>query len=343
MTILRADFKWIVNFVGLASLLAIYGGCGHAPNGPSRSNPTPAATKPVFPELPPPRAINRGVDLYEMQISGTGPGLPIALWIYLPAGRHERKSLPCVFIAPAGAAMWGMAFVEGDRLEHVPYARVGFAVVAYEVSGGVPQPKAHTHKYAELTGPMTKFMEAEGGMVNARVAIDFALQKIPEVDPNQLFACGHSSAAIQALDLAAIDPRIRACCAYAPCTDFAKQWSSSKLSQLIPGFSEFAKRDAPMSHVGDFNCPVFLFHADDDENPNCSLPDNQAFADAMRAANKDITFRRVATGGHYTSMIKQGIPAGIDFLRAHGAKPLPPIDETHASANESTPKPKKRG
>jgi len=172
------------------------------------------------------------------------------------------------------------------------------------------------------------------------MAIEFALHKVPEVDPSQLYACGHSSAATQALDLAANDRRIRACCAYAPCTNFAKQWGDSKLSQFVPGLSEFAKRDAPMSHVDDFACPVFLFHADDDSNPNCTLPDNQAFADAMHAAKKDMTFQRVATGGHYRSMLKEGIPAGIAFLKAHGAKPLPPIVEDTSADHDKAANPK---
>lgn len=292
---------------------------------PSTAAPTSPATVPVFLDLPQPEALVRGVDLYVLQITGTGPGLPMELWVYLPAGRHVAKSLPCVFIAPAGAGMWGMGLAEGDRYEHVPYVRAGFAVVAYEVSGGVANPKAKTFFYRDVVGPVKEFMESDGGLINARTAIDFALQKVPEVNPKQLYACGHSSAAIQALDLAANDPRISACCAYAPATDFAKKWAATPLKRLIPGFAEFAKRDAPMSHVDEFHCPVFLFHADDDDNRNCTLPDNQAFADAMRAAKKCITFKRVPTGGHYLSMIKQGIPAGIAFLEMHGAKPLPPI------------------
>jgi hypothetical protein len=91
-----------------------------------------------------------------------------------------------------------------------------------------------------------------------------------------------------------------------------------------------------MSHINDFSCPVFVVHADDDPNPNCTLPDNQAFADAMRAAKKDITIQRVASGGHYMSMLKEGIPAGIAFLKAHGAKPLPPIIEKKSAEHDKT-------
>ena len=48
------------------------------------------------------------------------------------------------------------------------------------------------------------------------------------------------------------------------------------------------------------------------------LNDNTAFADAMKAAGKRITFERVATGEHYDSMIEQGIPRGIEYMKGLG-------------------------
>jgi len=263
-----------------------------------------------------------GVEFYDMQITGSGPGLPMEVNLYLPAGRHDAKSLPCVFIAPAGSWKHGMILGDGDRPEQIPYARAGFAVVAYELSGYLDHRNKTFFSYKELAGPVRQFMDAEGGLINGRTAIDFALQKVPEVDPNYLFACGHSSAAVVALNLAAGDPRIRTCCAYAPLTDVEAWWNDPKQEQYIPGFTAFATRQSPRRHVDAFRGPVYLFHADDDSV--VPLADNQAFADEMRSAKKDITFDRVATGDHYVSMIKQGIPGGIKFMEAHGAKPLPP-------------------
>jgi len=65
-----------------------------------------------------------------------------------------------------------------------------------------------------------------------------------------------------------------------------------------------------------------LFHADDDEN--VSIEGVSAYVAALQAAEKTATFQRVAAGGHYQSMIDQGIPAGIAFFKSQGAKPLRP-------------------
>jgi acetyl esterase/lipase len=98
----------------------------------------------------------------------------------------------------------------------------------------------------------------------------------------------------------------------------------------VPGYSVFLTAASPLRHVADFTCPVYLFHADDDTT--VPLADEQAFADAMKAAGKQITFDRVATGNHYQSMIDQGIPGGIKFMETQGAKPLPP-NATGANPN----------
>jgi len=245
--------------------------------------------------------------------------------LYLPAGRHAPKSLPCVFIAPAGSGEHGIGIADGDRPEHVPYVRAGFAVMAYELSGSLANPAQKTHTYADMMGPVKEFMAADGGLANGRTAIDYVLSQVPEVDPNQLYACGHSSAATVALNLARDDARIKACCAYAPQVDVEKWWipADPKMDQFVPGFNAFAAQKSPLKHVSDFNCPVFLFHADDDSM--VPLADMQSFADAMNAAGKKITFARVPTGEHYQSMIDEGIPAGIKFMESMGAKPLPPV------------------
>jgi len=42
----------------------------------------------------------------------------------------------------------------------------------------------------------------------------------------------------------------------------------------------------------------------------------------MNRAGKTAQFQRVASGGHYQSMIAHGINAGIEFFKSHGATPL---------------------
>jgi acetyl esterase/lipase len=283
----------------------------------------PAAPQVAFPDRRSPRMVSPEIELYAVRLEGNGAGLPMEVDLYLPAGRHEAKSLPCVLIAPAGTAMHGAIIDESDRAEHYPYVRAGFAVLAYELSGALADPQNPRITYGQISGPIKVFMQADGGLINGKIAIDYVLQKVPEVDPDQLYACGHSSAAVVALNFASGDSRIHACCAYAPRTNVEEWWNDPKLDQAVPGFNAFAARKSPLRHVDEFTCPVFLFHADDDQM--VPLDDNQAFADAMKSAGRNITFQRVRTGGHYDSMIKEGIPAGIRFMEANGAKPKPPV------------------
>ena len=143
-----------------------------------------------------------------MILGGNGPGLPMRVRLYLPTGQHPPHSLPCVFIAPAGTRLLhGSALGEADSPEHLPYARAGFAVLAYELSGDLPNDSGGALTFNQLKSPVQQFMAADGGLANARAAVDFVLAKVPEVNPAQLYAAGHSSAATMALDAAAMDHR----------------------------------------------------------------------------------------------------------------------------------------
>jgi dienelactone hydrolase len=282
-----------------------------------------AVPAPDFPALPEPHSPVPYVNFYIVHLEGSGPGRPMQLDIYLPVGRHDAKSLPCVFIAPAGNGNHGGKVADGDRPEHLPYVQAGFAVVAYELSGSPDDPNKKSYTYGEMKRPVSEFVHADGGVVNGQNAIDYVLKMVPEVDPAQLFACGHSSAASVALNFARAEKRIRACCAYAPQPDYEKWLGDPKWDTFVPGYTAFLAKESPLAHVADFDCPVYLFHADDDSM--VPLAAEQNFADAMKAAGKQITFERVPTGDHYQSMIVQGIPGGIQFMESVGAKPMAPV------------------
>ena len=273
-----------------------------------------------FPELPSPVHLANGVDLYLLQFTGAAPGLPMHARLYLPAGYDAERSLPCVFIAPAGTRLiYGASLSNDDSPEHLPYVRAGFAVMAYELSGNLNLPQNAPVKYRDLRNPIYQFIAADGGLANARLAINYVLSKVPQVDPNRLYAAGHSSAGTMALDLAAADTRIRAVAAYAPATDVVGYWGNhlDDLNRAVPGSAALASRVSPLRHVRQFNCPVFIFHADDDRTvPNGEV---QRFVDEMESAGKSIEFRRAPSGGHYNSMIREGIPQGISFFLQNGA------------------------
>jgi dienelactone hydrolase len=271
-------------------------------------------------------------DMYKVRISGSGPGYPVQLFVYLPAARqHAQHALPCVLIAPAGSRLFhGMSLAEGDIREHLPYVQGGFAVCAYDLAGVVVT-IGDKVAYRDLEVPARLFAMADGGVANAEAAIDYIISQFPEIDPTHLYAAGHSSAANVALDVALADHRIKGVAAYAPATDLEARLgnTTSILNKLVPGEADFIARISPIRRVNDFACPVLLFHADDDTN--IPAADSQNFSDAMTRAGKSIRFIKVPTGGHYQSMIDHGINAGIEFFKSLGAAPLPPTIQPTSS------------
>ncbi len=192
-----------------------------------------------LPTLSSAQTLEDGIQFFEVVLTGDAPGKNMRLWVYLPPGDHPAKSLPCVLIAAAGTPLiTGQSLSMGDRPEHLPYAKAGFAVIAYELDGTWA-----VHSNSALLIAVNQFMAAHGGIDNARTAADYALARVPGIDPDRLYTAGHSSAATVALDVAATDPRIKACCAYAPCPDLHKRtqaaWLIASLSLKLPEFAAF--------------------------------------------------------------------------------------------------------
>lgn len=230
------------------------------------------------------------------------------LWIYIPKG--GGKHLPCVFIAAAGSNLvTGMTLNENDRAEHVPYVEAGYVVVAYDVSGPMPKPANATNVAAAIR----LFAKRHLGIDNGKSAIDYALKRLP-IDPMRLYAVGHSSAGTLALQLAAADSRIRGVVAYAPVTDVPEHLGAtlSKVQAMAPEVAPQLQSASPLENVEALRCPTMLFTAEDD--PTVPTETVQAFGQALLARHRDAQVVAVASGGHYDSMIDEGIPAGIKWL-----------------------------
>ena len=152
-------------------------------------------------------------------------------------------------------------------------------------------------------------------MVNVRNAIDFALNRIPEIDPGQLYTAGHSSAGVQALLLAENDTRIKGCIAYAPVVDLRAHVSEllPTYRQAIKDFDVLLKLASPREHEDDLRCPVFLFHALDDNV--VPVMESTSLADRLQRRGQFVELKTVSNGGHYDAMISQGIPQGIAWLQ----------------------------
>ncbi len=250
------------------------------------------------------------------------------LYLYRPAGQIEPHTLPCIFMAPAGATVLsGMSLGEGDRTEHYPWALAGYFVVSYEIDGDVGDLAKST--VADLQVAFRKFAAAEAGLTNARLAMRTALASCPEIDPQQLFVVGHSSAATLALILAENEPNLRGCVAFAPVSNMVERASDGggDLFRLVPGSEAFVQKYSPHLHVQSFGCPLYLFHAQDDDN--VPFQQSQTFANLLRGQGKEVHLAQTNVGGHYESMVKSGIPLAIDWLaKQRGIDPRRPAAKT---------------
>ncbi|HEV3120853.1 MAG TPA: prolyl oligopeptidase family serine peptidase [Isosphaeraceae bacterium] len=280
---------------------------------------TASAPAAAFPALGQSTELEPGVLFYEIKLGEPGraalPGKSGKLWLYLPDGDHAARSLACVLITGAGSILvTGMDLGDGDRPEHLPYVRAGFAVLAYEMDGAL-------HGEMNALNPALKqsieaFVAAEAGLANARIALDFLGAKVPQVDPNRIAAVGHSSAGTAALLVAEYESRIKACVAFAPRADIETNFPPAQKQAILmiaPRGRELFTRYNPIYHRDKLRCPVFLFHAEDDSNVPIGL--TRAFAAKLESDGRQVTFVTVTFGNHYDSMIKQGIPRAIEWLQ----------------------------
>lgn len=260
--------------------------------------------------------------------SGTTPGANGRVWIYLPEGNTPAGSLPCVFIAGAGSTlMQGMQLSDGDQDEHFPYVKAGMAVVAFDLDGGggssnfdVDAAQPQEVNVEDVTG-YKSFRDSQAGLVNARNALEYTLANVPEVNPKQLYSVGHSSAGTLALLFAEHEPRLAGCVAYAPAIDLKSRFPGAlvrMMSAMLPNLPEFVVQSSPRTHEDKLNCPTMIFHAADDQN--VPIADSRAFVKRMQDKKKDVTLVEVPTGDHYESMIDEGIPKGIEFIKQHSKK-----------------------
>ena len=57
-----------------------------------------------------------------------------------------------------------------------------------------------------------------------------------------------------------------------------------------------------------------MFHSSDDKT--LPIAQSAAFVEEVKKVNSNVTFVQADHGGHYTSMIKEGVPKAIEWLKA---------------------------
>jgi dipeptidyl aminopeptidase/acylaminoacyl peptidase len=232
------------------------------------------------------------------------------IWIFRPKKVAGRR--PVVLIAPAGSPLfYGMSLGRGDMPEELPYAEAGCIVVAYDVSG--PQPNAPGDREAEIQA----FAGSKMGVLDAKRALTYVLKKYPSADPSKVVSVGHSPAATISLEVAAADPRVHACIAYAPVVDVSAHLSRTlpALERAVPGFRAVLNQVNPANPGNRLSKPLFLFHSDEDT----VVPAGPIRK--LAASTPGAKLVEVSSGDHYRSMIEQGIPDGVAWLRTIGYLP----------------------
>lgn len=284
---------------------------------------------PPLPALPELRELEPGVHFAEVDLAW--PRGKSKLWIYLPDPAAKPKSLPCIVTAPAGSnLLFGMALGDGDRAEHLPFVKAGFAVVAYEIEGVMPDDDAQTDE--NVLRQLRAYTECWAGLQDGHAALEYALTKLPAVDTKRVYTTGHSSAATMALMLAAHEPRLAGCAAFMPIVDVKERIGDEYLAMLekdFAGYGNFLVRNSPVTHAARYAMPLFLFGAEDDDNVDCGAIEK--FAELVRGKGKQATFAKVAEGGHYEAMIAAGIPQAIAWLQTLGM-PVPPKGKAEGTA-----------
>jgi dipeptidyl aminopeptidase/acylaminoacyl peptidase len=236
------------------------------------------------------------------------------VWVYLPTGVAPGAKIPCVIVPPAGGKLFiGMKLSDGDREEHWPYAQAGFAVISFDISGVWEDQNSEASMKKALVG----YMNAQCGINDASEALRVTLAKYPQIDVRRLYVAGHSSAGTLALQIAAAAPdQIKGCAAFAPLTDVEKHLAEGlpAMDKFLPGFARVIRENSPANRMNAIRCPVFLFHALDDKG--ITPPMVTGYRDALLARGKKVDYAVVPTGGHYDSMIKDGIPKAVVWLKA---------------------------
>jgi dipeptidyl aminopeptidase/acylaminoacyl peptidase len=270
-----------------------------------------SAKKNLSPTLPQAQRLEPGI-LFQEIILPTKLGSS-KLWVYLPE-RQNSKKLPCVIISPAGSRLFhGMNLGQGDRPEHIPYVRAGFAVVAYEVDGAINDNSTGP----DIINAINTYKQADAGLANARTTLDFIATRLPQIDMHRIYSAGHSSAGTLSLLLAEREPRITASIAYAPVSDVMNRLGDKFVDSVVkrvPDFRNFIIKTSPYQNLSRSTRPLFLFHSKEDKN--VSIDESKHFAEAATKNSLSIMFIQAEHGNHYDSMIQEGIPGAIQWLKS---------------------------
>lgn len=224
-----------------------------------------------------PNVLQYAVDL---PVADGQPGHASHVRVLLPDPLPQGP-LPALVFNGAGAYVFsGMTMADADFDALLPYVPHGFALVGYETDG-CQKDFSHDPSPFEMRDMARDYAASKAGLINARNAIAFALERFPEIDPQQLYTIGHSSGAKQGLLLAIHDERIRGCVAFAPACrmEFRENMMLSQFTSGDKSICQDVNRSMPMVHAATTTTPLLLIHTRRDRVVKSA--EVQAYANAV--------------------------------------------------------------
>lgn len=263
--------------------------------------------------------IARGVERAIVQTRTSDDAPLMNTWIYRSTNWRGNSPRPCVLIASSGSiGVTGMRLSDDDVTEHLPFVEAGCVVVAYDTDGAFEAENTPD----QYPAAMKRFMAADGGVKNARAALQIAKAVEMRIDEDRLVTVGHGAAANLALLIAAREPRIRAVVAFSPISDLVEQLSPAMiegLEQSAPGFRDFVTSTQPTAIADQIKCPTLLFHATDD--PIVPIEQTHALVDAMKTAGNEPHLVEPPVGGNVRPMLEQGLATAATWIAELALRP----------------------
>ncbi|QDU07878.1 alpha/beta hydrolase family protein [Gimesia aquarii] len=279
--------------------------------------------------------------VYEAQNSrsfeGESPaGANMKFRVYLPPDINPASPVPCILVPPAGSnLLTGMEIDPPDLIpnpEHEPYLKAGFAVITFSLDGHLWRREQSTN--FEVKNAHSDFRKSKAGLVNCVHAFLETQAVIPGIDKNNVFIAGHSSAGTLSLLFAEHYPQIKGCLAYAASVDLKKSMAEylPTIKAVIPDVEDFLRLSSPQSHISNLTCPVFIFHSRED--PVTSFTNSQNFASQLKTQGTEVEFVAGNGNDHYQTMIDEGLPKGIEWIKKQIAKSSSSQTDTQMAASK---------
>lgn len=235
-------------------------------------------------------------------------GIPQHTWVLVPK-THLDRPLATVIVSPTGLPLYyGRDIDMHYKSEFSPYLQAGYAVIVYSVHGHASQ----EDPWQDRVQASEEFTAGDCGLVNGRFAFLVAL-RIPEVDASQIFVGGCSSGAVLALQLAAVEPRLKGCIALSPKIDMENFYDSGLLrliAEKAPDFPSKLKQMSPQNLTDRYHNYLFVFGTRNDLK--CPPQELVKFVGKLTFA-KEVRLVLEREGGH-DACIRTGITQALSWL-----------------------------